>query len=245
MARPLDGAAWLVRIVGVILIVAALRAGHDLLVPFSLSVLLSLLLAPIVNTLERLRLGRTGAVLLTVILAAVLIVGVGWMVTRQVAEVARRLPNYRTNVIAKSARMGPVGELLQRSYVMVEDAGTQLSRARSKEVTTTPPFKPADTPPQTVSSGALDLLGEFFLSLFNTLGSGFIVLLLVVFLLIYRDDLRDRLIQVFGAAQVKVTTQAMEDAATSVSRYLLTQSIVNLAYGVKAGFNVQPGTQVR
>ena len=232
MARPLESPTWLVRIVGAILIFSALRAGHELLVPFALSVLLALLLAPIVNGLERLRVGRTGAVILTVVLTAIMVVGVGWMITRQITEVARRLPDYRANVIAKSARMGPVGELLQRGYVMVEDAGTQLSRARNKEVTTTPPFKPADTPPETVSSGALDLLGEFFLSLFNTLGSGFIVLLLVVFLLIYRDDLRDRLIQVFGAAQVKVTTQAMEDAATSVSSYLLTQSIVNLAYGV-------------
>ena len=77
MLRPLQESTWLIRIVGAILVVAALRAGHDLLVPFALAVLLALLLAPIANTLERLRLGRSAAVLTTVLLAAILMAGVG------------------------------------------------------------------------------------------------------------------------------------------------------------------------
>jgi len=228
MASPLQASGWLIRIAGGILIVAALRLGHDLLVPFALAVLLALLLVPIVNLLARLKLGRSAAVLTTVIAAAVLIAALGWLITRQVAEVARRLPDYRVNIAAKTVRMGPVGGMLLKGYGLLETTGTELSR---KEAAPIPPFKPPDASSDMVSSGAMDLLGEFFLSLFNTLGTGFIVLLLVVFLLIYRDDLRDRLIQLFGAAQVKVTTQAMEDAATGVSRYLLTQAIVNVGYG--------------
>lgn len=231
MARPMEASSWPVRIVGAILIIAGLRLGHDLLVPFSLAVLLTLLLAPIGNALERLRTGRTAAVLLTVFIAALFIGGVGWLVTRQVADVARQLPDYRGNIAAKTARMGPVGDLLQRGYALLEQTGTELSRLRAKDAVTTPPFRGAGAPDDSVSSGAMDFLGEFFLSLFNTMGTGFIVLLLVIFLLIYRDDVRDRLIQLFGVTQVKVTTQAMDDAATSVSRYLLTQSIVNFSYG--------------
>ena len=228
MARPLQATGWLVRIAGGILIVAALRLGHELLVPFALAVLLALLLLPIVNVLGRLKFGRTAAVLTTVIVAAVLMAALGWLITRQVTQVASRLPDYRVNIAAKTARMGPIGGMLLKGYGLLETTGAELSR---KEAVATPPFKPPEVPSDMVSSGAMDLLAEFFLSLFNTLGTGFIVLLLVIFLLIYRDDVRDRLIQLFGAAQVKITTQAMEDAATGVSRYLLTQALVNVAYG--------------
>ena len=231
----MDASGWLIRIVGVILIVAGLHAGRELLVPFSLAALLALLLAPISAALERLRIGRTPAVLLTVFFAAAVIGGVGWLVTRQVADVARKLPDHRVNIQAKTAQMGPLGEPLLKGYSMLEAAGAQLSRPRTREGAPTPPFRASESPSDLISSGAMDLLGDFFLSIFNTLGTGFIVLLLVIFLLVYRDDVRDRLIQLFGATKVKVTTQAMDDAATSTSRYLLTQSIVNLAYGVIVG----------
>ncbi|HLY76094.1 MAG TPA: AI-2E family transporter [Planctomycetota bacterium] len=229
MARPFQASTWLARIVGAILILAALRTGHELLVPLALAVLLALLLAPIGNALERLHLCRSASVLTTVLLAAILMAGMGWLVTRQVAEVARKLPDYRGNIEAKTARMGPVGGLLLKGYRRLESTGTELSR---KDLSSPPPFRSSEMPPDLVSSGSMDLLGEFFLSLFNNLGTGFIVLLLVVFLLIYRDDLRDRLIQLFGVGQVQVTTQAMSDAAGSVSRYLLTQAIVNVSYGI-------------
>ncbi|HEV3028743.1 MAG TPA: AI-2E family transporter, partial [Planctomycetota bacterium] len=229
MAYSLNASGWLLRISGSIFILAAIRAGQELLVPLAVAVLLALLLAPVGNQLERLRVGRSAAVLTTVLLAAILIAGMGWLVTRQVAQLARNLSNYRGNIEAKTARMGPVGGILLKGFGRLESIGAELSR---KDLSLPPTFHPSETPPDRVSSGAMDLLGQFFLSLFNALGTGFIVLLLVVFLLIYRDDLRDRLIQLFGASQVQITTQTMDDAVTSVSRYLLTQAIVNLCYGV-------------
>jgi len=211
---------------GTLMIIAGLHAGRELLVPLSLSVLLALLLAPICKLLERCWLGRLPSVLLPVLVATILFAGIGWLVTRQIAETARRLPDYRGNIVAKLPALGPFGAPLMKGYALIESAGAEIARTPPKA---TPPFRIPD--PEDSSPGAFGVLGDVFLSLFNTLGTGFVVFMLVIFLLIYREDLRDRLIQLSGAGRVRVTTQAMQDAAGSVSRYLLLQTVINLLYG--------------
>jgi len=213
--------SWLVRITGTMIVVAGLHAGREFLVPCSISILLALLLAPLSKALEG-RIGRRAPAAIATVLAASLLIGwFGWMLTREVAGVAGRLPQYRENIHAKALAMGPLGGLLDRGFDFLEGASAALTRT---------PQKPLAAEP--VADGALGFLGDVVLSAFNTLGSGLIVLLLVVFLLVYRHDLRDRLVQLLGAGRVGVSTRAMEDAAGSVGRYLLLQTFVNLAYGV-------------
>jgi predicted PurR-regulated permease PerM len=78
----------------------------------------------------------------------------------------------------------------------------------------------------------LQVMGRMFGSTLVVMGSTGIVIVLVVFFLLRREDLRDRFIRLVGRGQVTMTTQALEDAATRVSRFLLMQLLVNIAFGV-------------
>jgi GAF domain-containing protein len=65
------------------------------------------------------------------------------------------------------------------------------------------------------------------------------VLLLVIFMLLKREDLRGRLIRLVGQGRISTTTRAMEDAGRRVSRYLSTQFLVNTCYGICVAFGLQ------
>jgi predicted PurR-regulated permease PerM len=81
-------------------IVATLYFARDLLIPLALAALLTFLLAPLVKRLER-WIGRIAAVLLvvTVILSAT--GAAGWVLTRQVVDLATKLPDYKENIQTK------------------------------------------------------------------------------------------------------------------------------------------------
>ncbi len=71
-------------------------------------------------------------------------------------------------------------------------------------------------------------LGQFMAPL-GTLG---LVIVFVIFVLLQREDLRDRLIRLVGQGQLQITTSALDDAASRISRYLMAQAIVNGTYGI-------------
>jgi AI-2E family transporter len=59
-----------------------------------------------------------------------------------------------------------------------------------------------------------------------------IVFIVAVFILMQKEDLRDRLIRLFGSGDLHRTTAAMDDAAARLSRYFLTQLALNASFGV-------------
>ena len=59
--------------------------------------------------------------------------------------------------------------------------------------------------------------------------------MVVIFLLLQREDLRDRMIRLFGSSDLHRTTAAMDDAAGRLSSYFLTQLGINAAFGVIVG----------
>ena len=85
--------------------VATLRYAQEFFLPLVLAGLLSFLLSPLVRRLERWRIGRVGAVLLTAALAFVMLGGLTYLVTSQFLDVARSLPKYRSNLIARVASL--------------------------------------------------------------------------------------------------------------------------------------------
>lgn len=218
-----------IHLTAVVVAVAALRTGRDLLVPVAMAFLMVLTLDPIVRAIERLRIRRTAAVFLPVLIAFSLIGVFGWIVSRQIAEVGSSLPKYRGNVEAKAAALGPAGSLFMKGYDSLEAIGKDLAHSRN-------PGAPGADSGEASRTGArassTELIGVISFSLFEFAGSGLIVLLLVIFVLIYRDDLRDRMVQLFGTGSVNTTTQTIEDAISRVSRYLLSQALVNTGYGV-------------
>ena len=212
---------------GSVLIVAVLYWGQAVLVPLAAAVLLTFLMAPVVSSIERWT-GRTPAVFAVVLLAFSMLGGGAWVVAHELTGLADSLPAYRTNIRQKVADVRGAGrgssvEKVQKTLEQIkddiaaggEDAGTKT--------------KPVVVEPQQVAS--LWAFPSWFGPLVEPISTAGLVIVLVIFMLLERQDLRDRLIGVIGHGHVTLTTRAFDEAATRVSRYLLMQSLVNAMYG--------------
>lgn len=220
--------AWMLASIAVV--VAALYLARDILVPVTLAVLLSFLLSPVCDWLERRRLGRTPAVLVTATLAFAGLGLVAWTAVNQVSDLAPKMPKYQENLQAKLHSTSEyVSAALNKVSTAVEGFGQQPTRGEPPQGTPEEPFAVRVLLSPT---SPLEVLGGTLGPLLKVLGTGGIVLILVVFFLIRRDDLRDRFIRLVGQGHVTVTTQMLEDAATRVSRYLVAQLFINATFGV-------------
>jgi len=235
MDRPAVTSSRMVTVLGFMAIVAAGYFARGLLLPLAMAGLVSLLLAPLVAKAERRGLGRGPAVAAVVLLALLVVGTFGWVVSQQIPDLTEKLPGYRKHLSEKIDAFGPAGASLRRLASSFEEIGQEVATsAQGKERSLVPGVHPADLVP---SSSAGTLAGTL-LSILDTLGTTLVILILVVFLLVYQGDLRDRVIHLSGHGQVRLATQAMGEAAENVSRYLLMQSAVNAGYGVIVGLGL-------
>ncbi|TVS19529.1 MAG: AI-2E family transporter [Planctomycetaceae bacterium] len=230
-------ATWMLASIAVV--VGALYLAKDLLVPLTLAVLLSFLLSPVCDWFERCWLPRIPAVLVTTFLGFAGLGLVAWLAVVQITQLAPKIPEYQANLQAKlqSATAYTAGALSK-----VTNAGQSIGQnlPESEEVQKLKGTRERPYAVRVISSPASHL--EVFRGAFGTLLSGLamvaIVVVLVVFFLIRRDDLRDRFIRLIGKSQVNVTIQMLEDAGTRVSRYLLMLLFINATYGIAAGIGL-------
>jgi predicted PurR-regulated permease PerM/methylmalonyl-CoA mutase cobalamin-binding subunit len=209
------------------IVVAALYLAQEVLIPFSMAVLLSFLLAPLCNRLEHWRLGRVPSVLISVTLTFAVIGAVGWMVASQVVDLAYNLPEYRDNIRQKLQRIpwpaeGAFTRASQTVREISEDVGAGETARRG-------PLLTVEATPREPT--ALETLRDTVGPWLYPLGVAGMVVILVLFFLVLREDLRDRLIRLIGHTQINLTTQALDDAAHRVSRYLLAVSILAGVHG--------------
>ncbi len=217
-------------------IVAALYVAKGVLVPITLAVLLSFLLSPVCDWLERHWLGRVPAVMVTALVGFTVFGGATWMAVVQVSDLAPRMPEYETNLKVK----------LQSANAYVSATLGRVTRTAQGMSENLSPVELAQAPQGTkewpyavriISSPAspLQVFGSVFGTVLQVLGSVGVVIILVVFFLVRRDDLRDRFILLVGQGQVSLTTQMLEDAGTRVSRYLAAAFLVNAIFGTAVG----------
>ncbi len=225
-------------------VVAALYFARDLLIPLALAALLTFLLAPLVTRLER-WIGRIAAVLLVVATIFSMTGVAGWVLTRQLIDLATRLPDYKVNIQTKihSFQLPSGGAFKRLSETVAElkkdlhgSAEPTISQATGKPGTAV--AVPASAAPaqqvqvvETSTANPLQLLRVILSPLLGPLGTAGLVILLVIFMLLKREDLRSRLIRLIGQGRISATTRAMEDAGHRVSRYLLMQLVVNVTFG--------------
>ncbi len=230
-------------------VVAMLYFASAILIPLSLAALLTFLLAPLVSRIER-WLGRVVAVLVIVIMIFATTGVVGWVLTRQVVDLATKLPDYKVNIVAKlQAFRIPKGGAFSAFSRTVEELKNELPGGSAVEPTPTltqspgkpgtevisPPAPPATIPVQMVESSqsnTMDLIQSMIAPVLGPLGTFALALLLVIFMLLRREDLRNRLIRLIGQGRISATTRAMDDAGQRVSRYLIMQLVVNVTYGI-------------
>jgi len=208
-----------------VIVVGALHFARGLFLPLALAALLSLLLLPMVHFVQRLGGHRLFSILGVVLTFSLVLGAIAWVTVRQGAGLVRHLPEYRGRVLAKAEALGPVGRALAEGQKALEELGSEVA-APEREKSSVTRVEMVPPPPK-----FFDVVGPALIPVFQSLGTTFFVLILVIFFLIYHVDLRDRLIHLVGDTRVNLTTQTLMEAVQSVSRYLFLLTVVNAVFG--------------
>jgi len=224
------------------IVICALYFGREVLLPLALAILLSFVLTPPLLLLRKLKVPRILAVGIVVAAAFGIIFALGWMMSREATNLAAELPNYRATLSEKiqSFRQSTSeSKVLQKAGDVLTDLQQQLA-APSEDGPPEPAVgtkaeKPDDKPiPVEITEPeptGWALYQTIFSTLLPPLATAGIVLLFVIFILLQREDLRDRLIRLFSGSDLQRATSTMTDAASRLSRYFLSQVLINFAYG--------------
>ena len=230
------------------LIVATLYFGRDVFVPVALSILLSFVLAPLVHALQDFRVPRAISVIGVVLLAFSIIFVIGGVIATQMTQLAGELPRYESNMRAKIQSLrgtAAANNTLERAADVLQDLGKELNKPKepSSARTAAPtanslpgqdarpiPVEVRQPPPT-----ALESIAALISPLLHPLMTSGIVIIFVIFTLLQREDLRNRLIKLAGSHDLQKTTVALNDAAERLSRLFLSQLALNSAFGLVIG----------
>jgi predicted PurR-regulated permease PerM/methylmalonyl-CoA mutase cobalamin-binding subunit len=231
----------LLGVVVAVVVVGTLYFARVVLIPFTLAVLITFVLTPVAKLLERMHFGRLFSTLIVVVLSFITVGAVGWTVTQQFGQVMNQLPDYRSNIREKleSLHLSKGSALNNASDTMNEISkdlaapparpdGSSSSSSRSAT-----PSRQRPMPVEIVKSPSLPL--ESVESILGLLATFCIVVVLTFFMLVRRENLRNRLISLAGQRSLYVMTQAIDDATARVTRYLRLQLLVNICYGAFIG----------
>ncbi|KQX45013.1 MULTISPECIES: AI-2E family transporter [Ensifer] len=217
--------------------VAVLYIARDVFLPLAIAILLTFALAPVVSRLRRAGCPRSVAVIGTVTMAFLFLSAFGAMVALQISEVARDVPRYQSNIVEKVRSLKEAGsdsQILDRLSRVMERISIELSRPE-KDVAVSPATAPEPKPllveifsPQR----PIEILMSVINPLLGPLATAGLVIVVVIFMLFEREDLRDRFIRLVGYGDLHRTTEALQDAGARVGQYLLMQLVVNITYGV-------------
>jgi predicted PurR-regulated permease PerM len=240
----------------VLLAIGILYFGREIFVPFALAILFGFLLAPPVNWLRRFRLPRIAAVLIVVTSVVALLAGISILVGSQVVGIANDLPAYQSTMLKKIRAIraaSPGGGVVDRTTTVVKEIGRELSEEAPVAAPSAPSGAPSraapartapsraapapQTRPAEAEHSPLKSLYEIAGTAMGPLATGGLVIVFVFFVLLSPADLRDRLIRLTGG-DLHRTTEALNEAAARVGRYLLMQLVVNATYGIPLGIGL-------
>jgi predicted PurR-regulated permease PerM len=221
-------------------------------VPVALAILLSFVLAPLIRLLQRGHVPRAIAVISVVLVAFAAISGLAALMASQVAGLAGDLPRYQSTMREKIASLrgsAASSGALERAADVLQDLGRELDKPQGAAPRMSNPLSPAaptsvpgggEVQPIPVEvrqpdPGALQTLGAFITPLVHPLATTGIVVIFVIFILLQREDLRNRLIRLAGAYDLQKTTAALDDAAGRLSSLFLTQLALNAVFGLVIG----------
>ena len=216
----------------ILAVIGAMSLAAEVLKPLALAVLLSFALAPLAGLFERCRVPRAAAVLLTVVLALGSLSVVGYVVVRQLSMLAYQLPNYQARIQKKVDFLKPSSDTsFSRAQKVAGDVARSLDtpvveghEAMDVRVVAQPTYR----------ERLQDAVGPYL----GFIGVSSFVLILVLFILMNREDLGDRIVQLFGQRQINLTTRTMAEIGERISRYLAMITLVNAGYGLTTGLGL-------
>jgi predicted PurR-regulated permease PerM len=217
-------------------VIAFMYFTDEVLKPLALAVLLSFALAPACRLLERVGLPRAAAVILTVLISLGCLSVIGYVVGRQLTSLANRLPGYQKNIEVKLGRVFKPGE--QTAAGRLRDLANEVT-AKMEKPSSAQATADWAVPIQKVEVISRPSFQEQLRSVTGTylgfLSVGSFVLVLVLFMLMDREHLSDRIVGIFGHRHVTLTTRTMHEIGQRISRYLATFTVVNSSFGLVIG----------
>jgi len=225
-------------ILGTATVLALLYFGRDVLIPITLAIILSLLITPFIHRLRQIGLGQTLSVGVAVVTLALSVAAVGLVIGLQVVRIGSSLPQYADTIRSKASvldqlTLGKLGELSGQAGRWIAhlsddqdktDAATPALRNNGKG----PVLVEIHEPPQK----PLQLLTRIVSSVWAPLETAGIVFVVLIFVLLEHEALRDRFIRLAGGNDLRATTIAVNDAGERLSRFFVSQFAVNIGVGV-------------
>lgn len=218
-------------------VVAILYLGRDVFLPLAIAFLLTFALAPIVSALRKRSIPKVPAVVVTVTLAFLAIGLFSFIVATQVSTLAQNIPTYQSNILEKVRALREVGAnggIIERLSNAVERVGAELQRGtRAPEQAEPQEPERQPLPVEIVSrQNPVEVLKNVIVPLAAPFATAGLIIVVVIFMLLEREDLRDRFIRLVGYSDLHRTTEALQDAGKRVGRYLLMQLVVNTTYAI-------------
>jgi predicted PurR-regulated permease PerM len=223
-------------------VLALLYFGRDVLIPFTVALMISLLMAPLVRRLRRIGLGRIPSVLAAVIISACMATAAAGVLGTQVVRMAERLPQYERNIQQKLRNLD---DMTVGRFSALTSEASRLIESRPMSVESTAPIAggPSGAAPISVElhqprPPPLQIIVKVLASVWPPIESTGIVLIVLVFVLLEHEALRDRFIRVAGGTNIRLTTLALNDAGERLSRFFVSQFAVNLCVGAAIGLGL-------
>lgn len=229
-------------------ILAGLYFGRDILLPLAIALLLCFILAPLVRVLERWGIKRVISVGIVVTILIAVVGGSAWMLAYQVIDLNDKLPRYKQNLIAHIEDLPIGGQGFNKGAEAIQEIYDEVTKKEDEKKPQAPSWiarlagveTPEEKLPQPVEvvklpGSELEQIRMMFGPLVAPLSMVGIVLICVIFILIAREDLRDRFIYLIGRRNLLATTRALDDAVKRLSRFLLMQLLLNVGYGIIVG----------
>jgi predicted PurR-regulated permease PerM len=233
--------AQLLRIVTFVVVVAALYLGRSVFIPLALALLLSLLLGPVMGFLGKLRVPRALAIVVVGIALCGVAFSLAWKLSVEFTDLASKLPVYKETLEEKIHALGGLrsGSLSKVSQT-IDDLEKDLLKTGSgpaEESRTKRLPAPGSSPARPMAVEVVQSSNPFASlgSVLGYMGSAGMVVIFTIFVLLGREDLRNRFIHLSCGGRLKVMTQALDEATGRVQRYLFLQSAVNAVFGVVVG----------
>ena len=229
---PSTGRISTLQLASVVGVAVVLYVAQEVFVPFAIALLITFALSPLVTTLRRNGLPLIVSVLVVVATAFSLIAAFTFVVVIQLGSLAQNLPTFQANIIAKVDSLKATGG----SNGIVVRLSDMISAVNAKIGAALPSDGQAPMPVEVVQpTNAFAFLESLVLPLVSPLAMTGLVIVVVIFMLLERAELRDRFIRLVGTTDLHRTTQVLEEAGSRVANYLLTQLLVNLIYAVPIG----------
>jgi predicted PurR-regulated permease PerM len=229
----------LTHILLVVTVLCALYFMQDVFIPLALAIFFSFLLYPLVKILQRQGIPRNVAVI-AVIVGTLLFLGIGgWVVSTQLRNLTRELPNYSRNITTKltAVQSWASGSEQWKSFTQEMSGvirGNPGKTATDAEVPSTEAAKDEKTAMvvKEETNNWMGIVASYSGHVLAFMGELALALVLAIFILIKREDLINRVLRLVGEHRVSMTSKAVSETGQRMSRFLLVQFLVNTTFGV-------------